>query len=265
MAHFRTATALRRRGDDPVFDTELDPQWTIGTKLHGGYLLAVLAKAAAEISSHPHLTAISGSFSVAPEPGPAVVEVEVLREGRGLTQLRARLSQGGAPCTEALITQGVLTDGDAWWSGVDPVELPPEQDCLPVPADGGGGFRIGLMDVVEQRLDPVAAGFAVGQPSRKGVISSWLRLADGSDWDPVSLLVALDPVPPISYDLGIAGWAPTVQFTAYLRGLPAPGPVRVRMRAGELGGDRMDEVAELWDEKNRLIGQATQIAAVRLP
>jgi hypothetical protein len=264
MGHFQTATALTRRGSGTVFDAELDPQWTIGTKLHGGYLLALLAKAAAEVSAHPHLTAISGSFSVAPEPGPVVVEVEVLREGRSLTQLRARLSQHGAPCTEALITQGTL-DGDAWWSGIEPIDLPAEYDCLTVPADGGGGFRVGLMEVVEQRIDPATAGFAVGQPSRKGVISSWLRLADGTDWDPASLLVALDPVPPISYDLGLTGWAPTIQMTAYLRGLPAPGPVRVRMRAGEVGGDRMDEVAELWDGKNRLIGQATQIAAVRIP
>lgn len=131
MAPFQTATALVRRGDGPVFDTELDPQWTIGTKLHGGYLLAVLARAAAEVSTHPHLTAISGSFSVAPEPGPAVVEVETLREGRGLTQLRARLSQHGKPCTEALITQGVLADGDAWWSGVDPVEIPRSRTACP--------------------------------------------------------------------------------------------------------------------------------------
>lgn len=41
MGHFQTATALTRRGSGTVFDAELDPQWTIGAKLHGGYLLAL--------------------------------------------------------------------------------------------------------------------------------------------------------------------------------------------------------------------------------
>ncbi len=54
MAGFDAATAVRRRaGDAGVFghDVELDPDWRIGTKPNGGYLLAVLATAAADVAA----------------------------------------------------------------------------------------------------------------------------------------------------------------------------------------------------------------------
>ncbi len=262
---FREATAVTARGT--LYEATLDAQWSVDTKLHGGYLFAVLGRAAYHSAGqhHPHLTAISGSFVQAPDPGPAEILVETLRHGRSTTQLRARLAQAGVTCVEALITLGQLEESDPWWSSMEPVELPNEQDCFLAPPEAPGGFRVPLMEVVEQRLDPSHLGFAFGTPSRQGVIAGWQRLADGSDWDPLSLLVALDPVPPVSYDLGISGWVPTIQFTAYIRCLPAPGPVRVRMHAGDVTADRMDETAYAWDSKGRLVAQATQIAAVRIP
>ncbi|GAA3823886.1 hypothetical protein GCM10022226_50580 [Sphaerisporangium flaviroseum] len=192
--------------------------------------------------------------------------METLRAGRSVTQVRARLIQDGRPCVEALVALGRLQESDSWWSGMAPPELPDEQDCFLTPSlVPGGHFEVPLMEVVEQRLHPANLGFALGDPSRQGLIAGWQRLGDGADWDPLSLLVALDPVPPITYDLGLSGWAPTIQFTAYLRRLPAPGPVRVSMRALDVSGDRMDETAYAWDSKGRLVAQATQLAAVRTP
>lgn len=265
MHTFAEATAVTGQGAD--FRAELDAQWSVSTKLHGGYLLAVIGRAAALSAGedHPHVTAISGSFIEAPEPGPADIHVETLRRGRGATQVRARLSQDGVARTDTLITLGRLTDDDSWWTASEPVDLPDEQECFLTPPDAPGGFRVPLMEVVEQRLHPAHLGFAFGTPSKTGLIAGWQRLADGSDWDPLSLLVALDPVPPVSYDLGLVGWVPTIQLSAYLRRLPAPGPVRVRLRAADVTADRMDETAEVWDAKGRLVAQATQLAAVRIP
>ncbi|MEU8245788.1 thioesterase family protein [Nonomuraea sp. NPDC048916] len=250
------------------FGAVLDAQWSVGARLHGGYLLAVLGRAACESagSGHPHVTTVSGSFVEPPEPGAADVQVRTLRVGRSVAQVSATLAQQGRPRVEALITLGSLDDAGPWWSSVEPVELPPRQECFLVPADSqGAGFPIPLMDVVEQHLHPGHLAFAFGEPARRGVVATWQRLADGTDWDPLSLLVALDPVPPASYDLGLPGWAPTIQFSAYLRRLPAPGPIRVLLRATDVGGDRMDETALVWDDKGRLVAQATQLAAVRLP
>ncbi|MER6950026.1 thioesterase family protein [Nonomuraea sp. NPDC000554] len=267
MGTFREATALTAHGADE-YQATLDAQWSIGARLHGGYLLAVLGRAAVESAGaeHPHVTAVSGSFVEPPEPGPATVRVRTLRVGRSVAQVTATLTQRDRPCVEALITLGRLDDADPWWTAAEPVRLPPREECFLAPTDPpGADMTVPLMDVVEEHIDPAHLAFAFGAPSRNGVIATWQRLADGSDWDPLSLLVALDPVPPVSYDLGLPGWMPTIQFSAYIRRLPAPGPVRVRLHATDVGGDRMDEVAHVWDDKGRLVGQATQLAAVRVP
>ncbi|MFC5825715.1 thioesterase family protein [Nonomuraea insulae] len=268
MGNFREATALTAHGDDE-FGAMLDPQWSVGTRLHGGYLLAVLGRAACESTAgagHPHVTAVSGTFVEPPEPGAAVARVETLRVGRSVAQVRAVLTQEGRTRVEAHVTLGLLDDADPWWSAHEPVHLPPEQECFLAPTDPpGGGMEVPLMAVVEERIDPEHLSFAFGAPAKRGVIATWQRLADGSDWDPLSLLVALDPVPPVTFDLGLSGWVPTIQLSAYIRRLPAPGPVRVRLAATDVGGDRIDEVAHVWDDKGRLVAQATQLAAVRLP
>ncbi|SDK90709.1 thioesterase family protein [Nonomuraea jiangxiensis] len=268
MGTFQEATALTARGDGE-FDALLDAQWSVGTRLHGGYLLAVLGRAACESAAgagHPHVTAVSASFVEPPEPGAALAQVETLRVGRSLAQVRAALVQEGRTRVEAHITLSRLDGSDPWWTAAEPAPMAPEEACFQAPVDApGAGMPVPLMAVIENRLDPENLGFAFGTPAGRGVLTSWQRLADGSDWDPLSLLVALDPVPPVSLELGVPGWVPTIQLTGYVRRLPAPGPIRVRLTATDVGGDRMDEVAHVWDDKGRLVAQATQLAALRLP
>jgi acyl-coenzyme A thioesterase PaaI-like protein len=264
MQSFTEATAVHPGAGG--FRADLDPQWGVGDKLHGGYLMAVVARAVAESASpaHPHLVAMTTTFLRPATAGEVSIAVELLRAGRSSAQYRARLTQDGEPCAESLVTQGLLDDAAPWWTGLDAPELPAEDACLHLPSNPPGAqFPVHLLDVVEHRLDPACLGFAVGQPSPHGRISGYLRLADGADWDPLSLLVALDPTPPISLTLGIQGWAPTISLTAYVRRLPAPGPLRMTMRAAEVTSGRMDETALLWDAKGALVAQATQLAAVR--
>lgn len=263
MQTFAEATAVLPRGD--AFEAHLDPQWAVGDKLHGGYLMAVLGRAAATASDHPDLSAISTVFLRPPLPGNAAVAVEVLRTGVRSDQLRARLEQDGQVCAEALITQGALEDTGPWWTNAVAPTLPDEDDCYHLTSNPapGPGFPVPLMDVVEHRVDPAALGFAIGNPATDGRVGAWLRMADGSDWDPLSVLVALDMVPPVSLVLGLPGWAPTITLTAYLRRRPAPGPLRVTMHATDITAGRMDETAQAWDAGGNLVAQATQLAAVR--
>ena len=263
MTTFAEATAVRAA--EGGFVADLDPLWAVGDKLHGGYLLAVLARAvSATAGGHAHPVAVTASFLRPPAAGPATVSVTLLRAGRTTAQYRAGLVQDGQACVEALVTQGALDDAAPWWSAAPAPGLPAEDECVLLPADSPGSpLRVHILDVVEHRLDPSSLGFAMGQPSQTGRTGAWLRLADGADWDPLSLLVALDPAPPISLVLGVRGWAPTITLTAYLRRLPAPGPLRVTMQAAEITSGRMDETALAWDAKGNLVAQATQLAAIR--
>lgn len=272
MAGFEEAVRVVRRpgdGQRVEFDANLDAQWSARGVLHGGYLLAVLARAAAEVvgdDEHPHLASASAVFIESPRPGPATAIVEVLRTGRTATHVRGQLMQDDKLHVEVHLIQGALSEDDPWWSAVEHITLPDPADCLLVPAQPPGvDYRVDLLEQVEQRLDPRVLGFAVGKPAGHGLIAGYLRMTDGSDWDPVSLLVALDMGPPASLDLGIAGGTPTLQFTAYIRRLPAPGPVWLELRANDVGDDRMDEVMRVWDSKGRLVAHSTQLAAVRIP
>jgi hypothetical protein len=268
LAGFVDATKVAARADGTTYDAELDPQWTIIGKPNGGYLLALLARAAVSTdaaAAHPHPLAASATYLAAPAVGPVVVEVTPLRTGRTASQLRARLVQDGRVCVEALLTLGTLDPAaEPHWHAAPPPPLPPEDDCILVPAEPpGAGFRVDLMDVVEQRLDPAVMGFAVGRPGGDAELRGWLRFVDGFVADPVALLFVADALPPATFALGSVGWVPTLELTVYARALPAPGPLRVRQRARLVEGGLVDEVCEAWDSRDRLVLQASQLAAVR--
>jgi Thioesterase-like superfamily len=77
----------------------------------------------------------------------------------------------------------------------------------------------------------------------------------------------VDSLFPATFTIKPSGWVPTLELTAYVRALPAPGPLRVRQRArlveGGPGGGLVDEVCDVWDSRDRLVAQATQLASVR--
>jgi hypothetical protein len=114
------------------------------------------------------------------------------------------------------------------------------------------------------RLEPGTSAFTTGQPSGRGELRGWLALPDGESFDPASLLYAVDAFPPATLDIELTGWVPTLELTAYVRALPAPGPVRVLHRAQLIDAQRVDEICFIWDHKGRLVAQGTQLAGIRL-
>lgn len=276
MSDFEKATRPDATSRPGRFAVTLDEQWGIGPRLHGGYLLAVCARAAVEAvetaadpsgapTAHTAPHAVTGTFLRAPEPGPAELAVEVLRRGRSVSQLRVRLDQGDEPCVETAVTLGApVAPDDAGGTTVPAPDVAPFDRCPRSPSDGGDGRgSLPLMDVVDTRLDPATSGFLRGRPSGQGRVTGWGRLADDTAWSPVSLLVALDLLPPATFDLGLLGWTPTMSLSAHVPGPPAPGPVRLEQTVDHLQGDRMHETCRAWDADGRLVGLATQVAAVR--
>ncbi|NMO90175.1 thioesterase family protein [Actinomycetospora sp. TBRC 11914] len=280
MAELAKATTTEPTGEPGRRTALLDEQWCIGPKMHGGYLLALLAQAAVDEladgtgpddgsragAAHDVPEAVTGTFLRAPDPGPAVVTVDVLRRGRGATQVRARLDQDDRPCVEIALVLGAVPapgphEGDI---SPAPVALPPFERCERRPVDtpdGRGGLP--LMEVVDTRLAPDSLGFLSGRPTGEGRLSGWAELDTREPWSPVGLLVALDVLPPASFDLGLTGWSPTMSLTAHVHAVPAPGPLRLTQWVDHLAGERMHESCRVWDTDGRMVGQATQLAAVR--
>ncbi len=262
---FSVATALVATSPG-CFDAVVDPEWTIGGKPNGGYLLGLLARAAAVVGPHEHVIAASAHYLRSPEPGPVAVEASVLRSGRSASQVRARMSQGEQVCVEALLTVSVLSrDGLPYWDGGLPTPGTVDfDDCIRLPPLGPMGGPVAIMGQVDLRIEPGSLGFASGQPSGRGELRGWLGLPDGEPFDPASLLYAVDAFPPATFDIEPSGWVPTLELTGYVRALPAPGPVRVLHRAQLIDGQRVDEVCYVWDGTGRLVAQGTQLAGIRL-
>ncbi len=261
---FEEVTALE--GGDGRFDAEVNHEWTIGDKPNGGYLLAMLGRAASSVSEHRDVIAASAHYVSAPEPGSVVIETEVLRKGRSASQVRARMSQGSRLCVETVMT---IADLDAnatpyWSGGVPVVSRVPFEDCPRLFPSMPSGTRVALMEQVDIRLEPESAGYKEGKPSGRGELRGWLALPEGEPFSPVSLLFAVDAFPPATFDIEFAGWVPTFEMTVYVRALPAPGPVRVLQRAQLVDDHRVDECCFVWDHTGRLVASATQLAGIRL-
>ena len=267
MHAFDEATAVKPAGEGR-YDAVLDAEWSIAGKLNGGYLLVVATRAAlAEAGEgHEHPLATTAAFPAPAPAGPALVTVEPLRLGRGTSVLRARLSSldGGAAYVDALVTAGRIADGDPVVPAPAAPDFPPEERSLRLPTDAGP-FPVPIAGVVAIRLDPATAGFARGRPSGAGELRAWARFEDGREPDPLALITVADSLPPPSFDVpGLQfGWTPTLQYSVFVRGVPAPGPLRVRTVARSITGGAMDETCDIWDATGRHVAVAHQLAGIR--
>ncbi|MET9403507.1 thioesterase family protein [Kitasatospora sp. NPDC002965] len=253
------------------YDGELGAGWQIGGGVNGGLLLAVAGHALAlehgsrpESADHADPVSISGYYLSASTPGPATVRTEVIRTGRSLSTGTASLSQDGVERLRVIATHGDLAaiEGEVRTSARPP-QLPPPDQCVGVEhAPKELIAQAALLERFDMRLDPSTIGWALGQPSGEGRIQGWFRLADGREPDPLLLLLVADALPPVTFDLGMPGWAPTVELTVHLRAKPVPGWLRVVHATRNLAGGYFEEDAEVWDEAGRLVAQSRQLARV---
>lgn len=246
-------------------DVELDPTWAVADKPHGGYLLRTAVERALD-EAHPDPMVVSAHYLTSPSAGPASVEVERLRTGRRVASSRVRLVQEDAARVEVLLSHGTLSTGEDFWlaPSAAPPALPPLEDCPRVPTTGPTGRVVGYFDHVDLRIDLATAQWALGKPQRQAVVQGWMRRDDGADASPLDLLVFADAMPPVTFDLGLMGWVPTLELTVHLRGLAAPGWVQVVQRATLLRDGWLDEECEIWDSAGRLVVQARQLAGYRV-
>ena len=245
-------------------DIEIDPTWAVGGRPHGGYLLRE-AVALALDAEHPHPMAVSAHYVSSPDPGTATVSVERVRTGRRVASSRVRLAQEGAARVEVLVSAGTWTDAEPYWSGPYPAPvLPAVEDCPRVPTRTPSGAVVGYFAHVDTRLDPATALWAAGEPQGLAEVRGWMRRDDGAPTTPLDLLVFCDAMPPVTFDLGLPGWVPTLELTVHVRGLPAPGWVQVIQRARMLRDGWLDEECEVWDSTGRLVAQARQLAGYRV-
>lgn len=281
VSEFDTGSAVSARAGEPgAYDAALGDGWRIGGGVNGGLLLAIAGRALStelgtsdgDRPAHPHPLAMSAYYLTPGVPGPATVRTSVVRRGRAVSTGQVSLLQddgagGEVERVRFLATYGDLesVDGDITTSA-SPPDLPPPDRCISA-AQAPPDFlkHASLLQRLDMRLDPATTGWALGKPSGNGVIRGWLRMADGREPDPLLLLLAVDALPPVAFELGLPGWTPTLELTAHVRARPAPGWLRVSLTNRTLAGGFLEEDAEVWDSEGRLVALSRQLARATAP
>ncbi len=275
---FRAATAVRRI--DAPSDGSIDEShacwggrveegWDIAGNANGGYLLAIAGRAMSLATGRPDPVTVTGHYLSPGKPGDAVVDTTVVRSGRRLATVSGLLSVDGRPVLSALGTFGDLDADKASDTSPPspelvvggPPELPTPDDCLAL--EPGDLFPPPFMGKVEMRLHPDDARFLDKKPTGDPRIRGWFRLRDDEPVTTLALLCAVDAFPPTIFnaDLPIA-WTPTVELTAHVRAVPAPGWLACRFSTRFVTAGFLEADGEIWDTTGQLVAQSRQLALV---
>ncbi len=276
---FDRAIALNPTGEPSLALGHVDDAWRIGNGVNGGVLMAMgalaLRRVLDEDGRHPDPLALSAYFLTPPSKGEVSVSTKVLRAGRSMSTgqfaLRQLVDGRSVERMRGLATFGDLTErADPLVRAEPPPPMPPPEECLASPERNN--YRTinytltsTLLERVDLRLDPACAGWLRGEPSQAGVMRAWLRLADGREPDVLSLVWALDALPPVAFDLGLIGWTPTLEFSGHVRAHPAPGWLQVVGTTANVAGGLMEEDTRVWDSTGRLVALSRQLCSWRTP
>ena len=270
---FAADTAVSRRStqtdgtgiETTTYTSDVKAGWDIGGNANGGYLMSIAGRAMADHLGRPPVT-LTAHYLRPAAHGPCEVIVSTVRSGRRFATATASLVMTGGGERREIIrllgTFGFHEPGGPSYSAEGPVDIAGFDECGPrAPSDQGP--KPSLMNVLDVRLADEDRGFFEGTPSGVPQMRGWFAFADGSPVDELGLLLAADAFPPAIFNSGVpAAWAPTVELTVHVRGLPAEGPIRCAFRSRFIGDGLMDEEGELWDANGMLVAQSRQLALV---
>jgi hypothetical protein len=242
------------------FRAELHEAWAAdGGKQHGGVLLALTTSAALaaleDRESRP--LAVSAVFPKAGSTGPATAIAEIVPGDGPVRVVRSVLQQDGEALLEATVTAGRLP-ADPARPNTEPLPLTPEPTPEAHAQTGSRTTGPPLASACEVRIDPATTAYRRRERAAP-VIRGWVR-PDAEPPDVLFALFAGDILPTGLFNFGLLGWAPTVQLTALVRAVPAPGWLRVGTAVRTIAGGWFDEDVTVVDSTGQLVCRARQLA-----
>lgn len=255
---FHRATAVSLRGGS-VYDAEIADGWDIGGNANGGYVIAIAARAMSDAVGRPPLS-LTAHYLSPGRPGPVEIDVDVLRSGRRMATVAARMRSADAEVLALLGTFADQTPGGPAAIVGSPPDLPPIAECVLAvpPVDSGFHHR------VRTSVRPLDAGFREGRPSGSAEMQGWFELPDDQPTDAFGLLMATDAFAPVVFNRGEfpVGWSPTLELTVHVRGVPAAGPLRCRFFSKFIENGLFEESGEIWDSDGALVAHSRQLALI---
>ncbi|RYE92758.1 MAG: thioesterase family protein, partial [Myxococcales bacterium] len=194
--------------------------------------------------------------------GPALIEVEMLRQGNAVSTLRAVLRQGGEVLAHAVAVLGAARPGAPGWQRLPPPPLSPwgEVEALPVDTSFAPVFTrhfefrsVGPFPFMEAS-EPVASGWIRPRaPATRRDDAYLTALADA--WWLAGAATFAGPRP-------FATIAFSLELLAPLDGLDPEVPLFHRAVAPAASEGYVSEYRELWGHDGRLLALNHQVMVV---
>ncbi|MGH3649775.1 MAG: thioesterase family protein [Acidimicrobiia bacterium] len=260
---FAEASAVS--GGPGSWTAEIEEGWDIFGVSNGGYLMSMATRAMEAESGGRQLISATGHYLNPADAGPLAVNVDILKEGRSLSMLRASLSRGDE---SLVVVTGVLADPARPPSEDDliiggPPQLPPPAECVMAEPSTTAALPPPFTGKVEVRIHPVDATVLVGQRSGNPVMRGWFRLRDDEALDAHAVVLATDAFPPAIFNSNLpVGWTPTLDLTVQVRNPSPSGWLAGRFSTKFVTDGLLEEDGELWDEEGRLVALSRQLALV---
>lgn len=255
MGRFAEDTAVTPAGEG-AFDCRIDSGWWVVAGPNGGYVAAIVTRALVAAGAGRPLRSLTVQYLKAPEEGRARVTVEVLRSGRSVSFLAARLEQDGRSCAHALAVLAGPREG-LELEQLRPPEVAPPEELDPMPGRGQAPPFAQNLDY-RPALGPLP--FTGGEEALAG---GWLRFERDEPLDAPALVALCDSWFPAVFGTTTQPVAaPTLDLTVHLRatGTRPAGWVLGRYRTRLAREGFMEEDAELFSPDGELLAQSRQLA-----
>lgn len=278
------ATSVTAAGDGRYTAT-IGPEWVLVVAPQGGVLAAVAARAmAAELgeladAGDPvqNLRSLHGVFASPVPAGPVVVDVQVLRRGRSVSQVQATLRAVDAKAGfTALAVFGGSREGFAFTELTYPEVPDPEglrsfRDPLPPEAGDIEMEPVPFWQEVLEGRPALGTPFWDPSPRERAESAQWFRfdrapIGPDGRLDPYSAFVIADVMPNAVFEkvnpTESRWFAPSTDLTVHLFGAGTPGWILAHYKAHFAGDGYASVDAALWDPRGtdgpELLAYATQ-------
>lgn len=266
MSSFREDTAVVRTPDG-AYEAQISEGWWVVRGPHGGYLASILLRALTETVGDEDRSprSLTVHYAAAPKVGPVRIETEVIRSGRSLSTVSARMTQDGKSVAVAVAAFSTPWSGFDYTDVTMPETIPPDQGFPVHEAEGVPPF-------IKQFHMMGTFGAVPFSGAERAKLGGWFRLAEPNVADPVVVATLMDAWPPVVFPVATEPLvAPTVDLTIHFRSpLPHPGAEPDDYYLGvfwsHLARDGFfEEDGELWSKDGVLLAQSRQLALTLTP
>jgi len=272
---FERDTGVTALGDGR-YSAEISPAWWIVMGPNGGYVAAVVLRAAVTEVADPDRRPISATFHYLRPPVEGRVElvVTVERTGRTVSNVSVRMVQDGRLLVLALVALGVPRDEAISFDETYGLPARPDGTAVPkwsdIPARPIDPERdIPMRSRYDMRWGFGAVPFA-GEPGSTADTGGWLRLKESPPIDEMVLVAMSDAwMPPVFSRSATQLAVPTVDLTVHFRGRPSPSLAGadaawcfVRFASPVARDGYLVEHGSVWDASGRLLADVRQLAVV---